>query len=194
MTEIKALCVFCGSKMGASPQYQAVAKQLGSLLAERGIRLIYGGGNIGLMGVVADAVMDAGGEVTGVIPEFLMKFEVGKSNVNELIVVESMHERKSRMFELSDGVVVLPGGLGTLDETFEVITWKQLRQHDKPIVVLSVDDYWAPFENLVESLVDQDFAHPAIADLYTVVHSAKAVFPALESAPEPNEEVLTSHL
>jgi uncharacterized protein (TIGR00730 family) len=111
MTEIKALCVFCGSKMGASPQYQAVAKQLGSLLAERSIRLIYGGGNIGLMGVVADAVMDAGGEVTGVIPEFLMKFEVGKSNVNELIVVESMHERKSRMFELSDGVVLrsLPG-------------------------------------------------------------------------------------
>ena len=194
MTKIKTLCVFCGSKIGTNPQYRAAAEQLGALMAERGIRLIYGGGNIGLMGVVANAVMEAGGEVVGVIPDFLMKFEVGKTNVNELIVVDSMHERKSRMFELSDGVVVLPGGLGTLDETFEVITWKQLCQHNKPIVVVSVDDYWAPLENLVQSLIGQDFAHPAIAELYTVVGSAEAVFPALDSAPEPNEEVLTSHL
>jgi uncharacterized protein (TIGR00730 family) len=194
MTKIKSLCVFCGSKMGANPHYQAAAERLGTLMAERGIRLVYGGGNIGLMGVIASAVMNAGGEVTGVIPDFLMKFEVGKSNVNELIVVNSMHERKRKMFELSDGVVVLPGGLGTLDETFEVITWKQLRQHDKPIVVVSVDNYWAPLETLVQSSIDQDFAHPAIAELYTVVSTAEAVFPALESAPEPNEAVLTSHL
>ena len=194
MTKIRALSVFCGSKSGANPLYRDVAERLGTMMAERGIRLVYGGGNIGLMGVVADSVMDAGGEVVGVIPDFLMKYEVGKSNVNELIVVDSMHERKSRMFELSDGVVVLPGGLGTLDETFEVITWKQLRQHDKPIVVVNVDDYWAPFEVLIQSLVDHGFAHQGISELYTVVGSAEAVIPALESAPTPQEEVLTSHL
>lgn len=194
MTEIRALSVFCGSKTGANPHNRAVAERLGVMMAERGIRLVYGGGNIGLMGSIADTVIDAGGEVVGVIPDFLMKYEVGKSNVNELIVVDSMHERKSRMFELSDGVVVLPGGLGTLDETFEVITWKQLRQHDKPIVIVNVDDYWAPFEALIKNLVDQGFAHPGISELYTVVGSAEAVFPALESAPIPQEEVLTSHL
>lgn len=194
MTEIRSLSVFCGSKVGANPQYEAVAKHLGTMMAERGIQLVYGGGNIGLMGIVADSVMKSGGEVIGVIPEFLMKYEVGKSNVNELIVVESMHERKSRMFELSDAAVVLPGGLGTLDETFEVITWKQLRQHDKPIIIVNVDNYWAPFENLIRSLIAQEFAHPAIEELYTVVGSAEGVFPALDSAPIPKEEVLTSHL
>ena len=163
-------------------------------MAERGVKLVYGGGNIGLMGLIADSVMEAGGEVIGVIPDFLMKFEVGKTNVNELIVVDSMHERKSRMFELSDGVVVLPGGLGTLDETFEVITWKQLRQHDKPIVILDVDDYWAPFKSLIQHMVEHEFAHPAIHELYTLVGSVEDVFPALESAPIPQEVVLTSLL
>ena len=190
MTEIRALSVFCGSKKGVNPHYRAVAERLGIIMAERGIRLVYGGGNIGLMGIIADTVMDAGGEVIGVIPDFLMKFEVGKTNVNELIVVE----RKKRMFELSDGVVVLPGGLGTLDETFEVITWKQLRQHDKPIVIVNVDNYWAPLEALVQSMIDHGFAHPAITELYTLVNSAESVFLALESAPVPQDVVLTSHL
>ncbi|MEQ8195419.1 MAG: TIGR00730 family Rossman fold protein [Rhodospirillales bacterium] len=194
MTDIKALSVFCGSKTGANPRYRGVAEKLGALMAERGVKLVYGGGNIGLMGIIADTVMAAGGEVIGVIPEFLMKYEVGKTNVDELIVVDSMHERKRRMFELSDGVVVLPGGLGTLDEAFEVITWKQLRQHDKPIVVVNVDDYWAPFEGLIRNLIEQGFAHPAITGLYTVVGEAEAVFPALDSAPPAEEVVLTSHL
>jgi len=194
MAEIRSLSVFCGSKVGANPRFHKAAEDLGVIMAERNIRLVYGGGNIGLMGVVADSVMAAGGEVIGVIPDFLMKYEVGKSNVNELIVVDSMHEGKSKMFELSDGVAVLPGGLGTLDETFEVITWKQLRQHDKPIVIVNVDDYWLPFEKLIQSLIGQAFAHPAIEELYTVVDSAEAVLPALESAPIPKEEVLTSHL
>ncbi|MEX2451043.1 MAG: TIGR00730 family Rossman fold protein [Rhodospirillales bacterium] len=194
MADIQALSVFCGSKVGVNPRYAAVAETLGTLMAERGVRLVYGGGNIGLMGVLADTVMAAGGEVIGVIPEFLMKYEVGKTNVNELIVVDSMHERKRRMFELSDGAVVLPGGLGTLDEAFEVITWKQLRQHDKPIVVVNVDDYWAPFERLIRNLIEQGFAHPAITGLYSVVDEAAAVFPALDSAPAAEEEVLTSHL
>ena len=194
MTEIRALSVFCGSKTGVNPHYRAVAERLGIIMAERGIRLVYGGGNIGLMGIIADTVMDAGGEVIGVIPDFLMKFEVGKTNVNELIVVDSMHERKKRMFELSDGVVVLPGGLGTLDEAFEVITWKQLRQHDKPIVIVNVDNYWAPFEALVQNMIDHGFAHPAITELYTLVDSAESVFSALETAPVPQDVVLTSHL
>ncbi len=180
--------------MGDDPAWAKAAERLGVLLAGQGIRLVYGGGRIGLMGVVADAVMRAGGAVTGVIPDFLMKLEVGNNGVTDLVVVDSMHERKSRMFELADGFVVLPGGLGTLDETFEIVTWKQLRQHSKPIVVLNVNGYWTPFADLVRAIVAGGFAHPAIADLFSLVERADDVIPALRAAPEVSEEVLTSHL
>ncbi|MEE8393111.1 MAG: TIGR00730 family Rossman fold protein, partial [Rhodospirillales bacterium] len=129
MTSISSLCVFCGSRKGADPAYAAAAERLGRTMAERGLRLIYGGGGIGLMGVLSDAVLASGGEVVGVIPEFLMKYEIGNMEVTELIEVASMHERKRTMFELADGFVVLPGGLGTIDEMVEIITWKQLQLH-----------------------------------------------------------------
>ncbi len=194
MTDITTLCVFCGSRIGAVPAYADAARRLGTLMAERGVGLVYGGGGIGLMGVMAETVMAAGGNVIGVIPEFLMKYEVGNPDLTDLIVVDSMHDRKRRMFEMSDGFVVLPGGLGTLDETLEIVTWKQLRLHSKPVVVIDVDGYWTPLKGLVEGVIAGGFAHPAINELFTVVDGPEQVFAALDSAPEPKEEVLTSHL
>ncbi len=194
MTEIRSVCVFCGSREGNDPAYREAAVRLGTLIAERGVRLIYGGGSIGLMGVIADAALAAGGEVVGVIPDFLMKYEINHSRLTDLVITGSMHDRKRRMFEMADGFVALPGGIGTLDETFEIVTWKQLRLHDSPIVVLDAGGYWAPLEALICEIIAGGFAHEAIAELFTVVDSAEDVFPALESAPEPKEEVLTSHL
>ncbi|MCC7017319.1 MAG: TIGR00730 family Rossman fold protein [Rhodospirillales bacterium] len=194
MGRVGSVCVFCGSKAGNDPNWARAADRLGRLLAEAGIRLVYGGGRIGLMGVVAQAVMRSGGKVSGVIPDFLTKLEVADTGVTDLIIVDSMHERKRRMFDLADGFVVLPGGLGTLDETFEIVTWKQLRHHSKPIVILNVNGYWSPFADLVQSIVAGGFAHPAVTDLFSLVEEPEDVIPALRSAPTVNEEVLTSHL
>jgi len=194
MTKIRSLGVFCGSKMGADAAHAETARKLGEMMVEKRVRLVYGGGAIGLMGVVAETVLEGGGEVTGVIPDFLMKYEVGNPGVTELIVVDSMHDRKRRMFEVADGFLILPGGLGTLDETFEIITWKQLQLHAKPIVVLNGNGYWRDFIRLIDKIVEGDFAHPAVRELFTVVDGLDDVFPALDSAPEPGEIVLTDHL
>jgi hypothetical protein len=194
MTEISSLCVFCGSKTGTDPAHAAAARRLGELMAERGVTLVYGGGRIGLMGIVADAILEGGGRVIGVIPEFLKDLEVGNDDVSEQIVTNSMHERKTRMFELSDGFVVLPGGLGTLDETLEIVTWKQLQLHSKPVVVLNSGGYWSALADLVQATIDGGFAHPAVEELFTLVDGADDVFEALDAQPEPKEVVLTSHL
>ena len=185
MTVVTSLCVYCGSSMGRSPGYREAAARLGALIAQRNTRLIYGGGRIGLMGVVADAVLAAGGEVTGVIPQHLQDSEVGHGSVTELLVVDNMHERKRRMSELADGFVILPGGLGTLDETFEAITWKQLGLHDKPIIVADIEGYWRPLRGLFESVVSEGFARPAAIDLVTFVDGVDEVFAALDAAGEP---------
>ena len=194
MTEISSLCVFCGSKMGADEAYADAARALGREIAQRGVNLVYGGGGIGIMGILAHTVLAEGGTVTGVIPHFIMELEVGDPGLTELILVDNMHDRKRKMFELSDGFITLPGGLGTLDETFEIITWKQLRQHSKPIVVLNAGGYWDPFKGMVEKIIDEDFAHAAAAELFTVVDTPAEVFPALAAAPEPQDVVLTDHL
>lgn len=180
MKSIRSLCVFCGSRVGADPAYAAGAERLGRGLAERGVRLIYGGGSIGLMGVVMQSALDHGGEVAGVIPEFLMRREVGNPALTELVVVDSMHERKQRMFELADAFAVLPGGLGTLDETIEVITWQQLRLHAKPIGLLSVGGYWQVYEALIDRIVDQGFADAGIRDLFIVEEDVESLLGALE--------------
>jgi hypothetical protein len=194
MTAVASLCVFCGSKLGHDAGYRAAAEDLGAAMASRGVALVYGGGRIGLMGVLAETVLAGGGHVTGVIPDFLMRYEVGNVDVSELVVTETMHERKRQMFERADGFVILPGGLGTLEEAFEVITWKQLRVHSKPIVVLDVGGYWRPLSELVGRTVEAGFAHPAVAELFTVVDGVDGVFQALAEAPEPRPEVLTDHL
>lgn len=194
MKHIGALCVFCGSRKGNDPAYAEAAESLGRGIAERDIRLVYGGGDIGLMSVTTRAALKAGGQATGVIPDFLMAYEVGDPGVQELLVVGSMHERKAAMFERADGFVILPGGLGTLDEMFEIITWKQLQQHAKPIVVLDINGYWKPLKDMVARMIEGGFAHPKIEELFTIVESVDKVWQALAAAPEPDIVVLTSHL
>jgi len=190
----KSLCIFCGSRNGNDPDFVNEAKKLARKMAENGIELVYGGGSIGIMGVIAQEVLAHGGRVIGVIPEFLQKHEVGHSGLSELIITDSMHNRKRTMFEKSDGFIVLPGGLGTLDETFEIMTWKQLRLHDKPIIVMDTKDYWQPFQQLVASTIAAGFAHESATDLYQVATDAEGVFQSFENVTPVNEEVFTSHL
>ncbi len=179
---MQALCVFCGSAMGTEPKYRESAALLGRLLAKAGISLIYGGGDVGLMGVLANACMAAGGRVVGIIPEHLLKVEAPAGAITELIVVDSMHTRKRRMFDLADAFCVLPGGLGTLDETFEILTWKQLRLHDKPIVLANIDGYWAPWLAMLDQIVSTGFAQPAAKRLFSVSDSVEGVLAAIGTA------------
>jgi len=194
MTDISSICVFCGSRAGNDLAHGVAARALGAEIAKNNVRLIYGGGDIGLMSMVARATLEAGGKATGIIPQFIMEFEVGNPGLTELIVVDSMHDRKRAMFERSDAFVVLPGGLGTIDETIEILTWKQLQQHSKPVVLLDINNYWQPMVDLITAVVDGGFGHHGISDLFSVVDSVGKVFPAIEQAPEVSKEVLTSHL
>ena len=154
---LKSVCVFCGASPGARPIYREAAENLGRSLAERGLRLIYGGGAVGLMGVVADAALAAGGEVIGIIPQSLERAEIGHSGLSRLEVVDGMHARKARMAELADAFVALPGGLGTLEELFEVWTWGQLGYHTKPIGLLEVDGFYARLTGFLDHLVAERF-------------------------------------
>ena len=153
-------CVFCGSAQGRSPRYRDTAEHVGRTLAERGIGLVYGGGNVGLMGAVADAAVRAGGEAIGVIPRRLAEREVAHDGLTQLHVVETMHERKALMTELSDAFLTLPGGFGTLDELFEAITWRQLGFHDKPCGLLDVDGYFDGLLAFIDRAVDDGFVRP----------------------------------
>ena len=185
MAAVKRLCVYCGSSAHVDQAYRAAAMRLGELLAEAGIELIYGGGRVGLMGVLADATLTAGGRVIGIIPGHLHDYEVGHTGLSELIVVGSMHERKRRMFELADAFAALPGGLGTLDETFEIITWKQLALHDKPIVIVDVAGYWAPLRTLLHHVVTTGFATPRVLRHFSFVPGVEDLLPALAMTPPP---------
>lgn len=151
------VCVFCGSSIGADALYADAARELGTLLARQNISLVYGGGNVGLMGVVADAVMKAGGNVTGVIPDFLLKREVGHRGITRLEVVESMHERKKRMADLSDAFIALPGGLGTLEELCEVLTWKQLGLIQQPVALLNTNNFFSCLLDQMEHMIKEGF-------------------------------------
>lgn len=185
---------FCGSRAGTDPDHALQGERLGQLLAGRGVDLVYGGGGIGLMAVVANAVISGGGAVTGIIPEFLRAYEVGVVEGASEIVVEGMHERKAKMFEISDAFVVLPGGLGTLDESIEITTWKQLQQHNKPIIFVNTNGYWDPYFALIDRVVEGGFGHHKVKDLFQVVDHVDDIFDAIASAPEADEVVLTSHL
>ena len=157
---MKTLCVYCGSNAGNDPAYASLARALGARLAQDGIALVYGGGNVGLMGIVADAVLSAGGEVTGVIPQQLVDWEVAHRGVTSLEVVGSMHERKSRMFDLSDAFVALPGGFGTMEEIFEMLTWRQLGIGNKPCAFLDIDGFYEPLIGMIDRMVAERFLHP----------------------------------
>jgi uncharacterized protein (TIGR00730 family) len=160
VAELGRVCVFCGASPGVRPGYVAAARALGRLLAERGIGLVTGGGCVGLMGAVTDAALDGGGEVIGVIPHHLMGKEVAHPGLSQLLEVDTMFERKGRMMELSDGFVSLPGGVGTLDELFEILTWDQLGMLAKPCVLLDVEDYWRPLRAVLDRMVEERFLRP----------------------------------
>ena len=156
---MKSICVYCGSNAGSKPAYTERAIALGDRIAKEGLQLVYGGGNVGLMGIVADAVLAAGGEVVGVIPEQLVNWEVAHKGVTRLEVVANMHERKKRMFDLSDAFVALPGGFGTLDEMFEMLTWRQLGIGDKPCAFLDVEGFYTPLMGMIDRMVEERFLH-----------------------------------
>jgi uncharacterized protein (TIGR00730 family) len=155
--ELLRVCVFCGSSSGRDDSYADAARAVGSLLADEGIGLVYGGGSVGLMGILADAVLDSGGDVDGVLPAGLFDREIAHPGLNKMHVVASMHERKALMYELSDGFLALPGGLGTLDELLEIATWSQLGLHRKPIGLLDVNGYFAPLEAFLDHAVQEGF-------------------------------------
>jgi uncharacterized protein (TIGR00730 family) len=181
MSEIFTVAVFCGAQPGHDPAFRAAAEALGAGLAHRNMRLVYGGGRVGLMGAVADATLAAGGTVIGVIPEFLTQMEVAHDGVADMIVTDSMHTRKRRMFELSDAFISLPGGLGTLDETFEIITWRQLRLHDKPILICDVAGSAEPVFATIDAAIARGFARPDIQRLFERVDGVASALDRLES-------------
>jgi uncharacterized protein (TIGR00730 family) len=195
MTKSTALCVYCGSAGDVDSRYRQSAIDLGQAMAARGVTLVYGGGRIGLMGLLAEACHEAGGNVVGIIPEFLERAEIGEveeSVIGELMVVGTMHERKQLMADLSDGFVVLPGGFGTLDEFFEILTWRQLGLHDKPIFLLDCAGYWEPLTALLEHLLEQKFARPSTRRLWDKTDTVAGLFAALDALPEVQGPSLTA--
>jgi hypothetical protein len=190
MPLIKSLCVYCGSATGRQPHYVAAARALGEALGQRRMRLIYGGARIGMMGELADATMRNGGEVVGVIPDHLQNTEIGHSGITELKVVGSMHARKKLMFDMSDAFAVLPGGFGTLDELFEIITWRMLSLHSKPIVVLNIDGYWDQLQVLFDHMIAEGFARESTRQHFSVVNSVGRLFDLLD---EPADSGAREH-
>jgi uncharacterized protein (TIGR00730 family) len=183
VTAIHSLAVFCGSRVGNNPAYAKAGRVLGHGLAKAGIRLVFGGGRIGIMGVVADAVLAAGGTVLGVIPEFLTQSEVAHGGVTEMVVTDSMHTRKRRLYEESDAFLVMPGGLGTFDEAFEIITWRQLRLHDKPILLCNVAGSAGPLVATIDHAIEQGFADPACRQLFELIEGVPTVLERLRTLP-----------
>jgi uncharacterized protein (TIGR00730 family) len=178
---MKRICVFCGSKTGKRTAYRQAAVKMGHLLAERNIELVYGGGNIGLMGVVADAVLEKGGVVTGVIPEVLVAHELGHQRIQDLRVVGSMHERKALMADLSDGFIAMPGGFGTFEEFCEIVTWSQLGLQEKPCGLLNVENYYEPLLSLFDSAVAEGFLMPENRRIVQAHSEPEALLDALLS-------------
>jgi len=174
---MKSICVYCGSHTGNNEHYAETASAVGREFAKRNIELIYGGGRVGLMGVIADAVLENGGKVQGVIPKALMQREVGHQQIQELHITTDMHSRKALMEKLSDGFLVLPGGFGTMDELFEIITWRQLGIHKKPVVVLNTDGYFDQLENFISSMIENGFVKEQNGGLVTF---ASAIDEAIE--------------
>jgi uncharacterized protein (TIGR00730 family) len=185
MTKIRSVCVYCGSSDLGAKSHRAAAAKLGRMLAAENVELVFGGGRVGLMGVIADAALSAGGRVTGIIPDHLIQAEVGHASVSELIVVDSMHVRKETMFRRSDAFVILPGGPGTLDEMFEILTWRQLRLHDKPVVICNLDGYWRKLLDLIDDIIAEKYAAPEFRSFFAVVKRVEDVLPALEEARAP---------
>jgi uncharacterized protein (TIGR00730 family) len=193
MTKIKTVCVYCGSGPGTNPRFVEAAKALGKSLAENGIRLVYGGGSIGLMGAVATSTLDHGGSVTGIIPDFLTSRENALTRVQEMVVTPDMHERKRLMFERSDAFVALPGGIGTLEELVEQLTWQQLGRHTKPVLLANIDGFWEPLLALLAHMRATEFIRPSLSVDILKAERVEDILPRLRAAasraPEGTEEL-----
>ena len=177
-----SICVYCGARSGDDPAFVEAARELGDAIGQQGWRLVFGAGDIGIMGEVANSCIASGAPTLGVIPQHLVDWEVAKQDVDQLIVTETMHERKKVMFMNADAVVVMPGGAGSLDEFFEVLTWAQLKLHAKPIVVVNIAGYWDPLVALVRNVVDRGFADASLLDLFTVVQTVPEAIAALAAS------------
>jgi uncharacterized protein (TIGR00730 family) len=184
MTEIKSLCVYCGSSANVDEDFKTLAHDMGKILAENNIRLVYGGGKAGLMGIIADSVMIHGGEVIGIIPSHISDREIQHKSLTELHVVDSMHVRKQMMVDYSDAFLVLPGGVGTLDETCEIITWRQLGIHDKPIVIADIKGYWTPFIKMIDHIIGEGFMRPEDRGTFQVIEKLDDILETLKNAPQ----------
>ena len=182
MSKINAVCVYCGSSPGTDPAFIEAARKLGKILAENGVRLVYGGGSGGLMGALAEAVLEHGGEVIGIIPEFLTQRERPRRLAQELVVTRDMHERKRKMFERADAFVALPGGVGTLEEIVEQLTWAQLGRHKKPILFANINGYWDPLLALFAHMREQEFVPDALRINFLVADRVEDVLPRLRDA------------
>ena len=194
MRPIRRLCVYCGASGAVAAVHREAAQALGRGLAEAGLELVYGGGRVGLMGLLAGAALAAGGRVTGVIPAHLSEAELAHPGLSELLVVPTMHARKRQMAERADAFAVLPGGIGTLDETFEMLSWKQLRLHGKPIFIVDIAGYWQPLCNLLEHVVADGFARPETRALVQVVPSIAGLLAALARTPAADQPLLDAPL
>lgn len=185
---MKSICVFCGSNVGSDAAFTDSAIQLGKLLAAKNISLVYGAGNVGLMGVIADACLEAEGEVIGVIPNFLMAKEVGHTGINELILTDTMHERKKIMADRSDGFIAMPGGMGTMDEVCEILTWAQLGLHSHPVGILNVNGYYDSLLSFFDEMVEKKFLHQKNRDMVISHHDPVELLKLMEAYQPPNVE------
>jgi uncharacterized protein (TIGR00730 family) len=193
MSKIKTVCVYCGSGPGTNPRFVEAAIGFGKVLAENGVRLVYGGGSLGLMGAVAKSVLDHGGTVTGIIPDFLKARENALTRVQEMIVTPDMHERKRLMFERSDAFVALPGGIGTLEELVEQLTWAQLGRHSKPVLLANIDNFWEPLLALLAHMRATEFIRPTLTVDILKAERVEDILPRLRaaaaSAPDGTKEL-----
>lgn len=182
MVQISTICVYCGSSSGGDPVYAESAERLGRSMGTAGIGLVYGGGSIGLMGILARSVMEAGGRVTGIIPQFLKEREVMLETAHELFVTGDMHERKRAMFDRADAFVALPGGIGTLEELVEIMTWAQLGQHRKPVLIANINGFWDPLVALLRHMADEGFIRDGFEVNYLVADNVEEIVPMLQAA------------
>ncbi|QQS31367.1 MAG: TIGR00730 family Rossman fold protein [Sphingobacteriales bacterium] len=185
---MKNICVFCGSNTGILKEYKQQTEELGKIIAQRNLKLIYGGGNVGLMGILADTVLGLNGQVVGVIPDFLMRKEVGHTGLNVQIIVQTMHERKQKMAELSDAFIVLPGGIGTMEEFFEIFTWAQLGLHNKPFAILNSGGYYHHLLAFLDLAVEHKFLSAANRNMIITDTEVQSLFTKLDSYQPPSTE------
>ncbi len=191
---LTSVCVYCGSSNLVAQEFKTSAQKLGTELGRQGVDVVYGGGHVGLMGIVADSAMNAGGKVYGIIPEHIRAQEVQHTGLTELHVVPDMHTRKRMMVERSQAFVILPGGLGTLDEAFEIITWKKLKLHNKPIIIVNQNGYWNTMIALIDKTIAEGFSQPPDRTLFTVVNSVEEALTLLEEPAAPDIGVFAGRM